>query len=366
VKSEDTAPARRHDVTQETAVTFYKRLQHKSCCAATPARDRIKDHQSLALCQIASPTTHALLVPLTALKMSNYQQAVVPLTVAPIAPPGVTGLPQANTNTNPTPAAQTNGPPQSFAQDHWTRYHHLKGVEGAKNALIEDVLSRYDAVMLQCQNLINEQNAQTARSNASAHDSALLGQQAEYIRYLENLMNGNPFVVVIVDGNNFLFNDAFIRDGEIGGRAAAVVFKDELTEWVFKSIEDPPNGFKILIQVYADLKGLAGTFVRGGVIENMSTFGEFVRGFNTLFELVDIGGGNVDSRITGRPRVISCYLHHLQLCANVFQITLSFTSTITTAAKSSLAVLRSFWTRMLGRKTCSRDVWRCSKAFPRM
>jgi hypothetical protein len=35
-------------------------------------------------------------------------------------------------------------------------------MEGAKNALIEDVLTRYDALMLQCQDLINEQNAQTA------------------------------------------------------------------------------------------------------------------------------------------------------------------------------------------------------------
>lgn len=31
-------------------------------------------------------------------------------------------------------------------------------------ALIEDVYSRYDALMLQCQSLINEQNAQTART----------------------------------------------------------------------------------------------------------------------------------------------------------------------------------------------------------
>lgn len=300
-------------------------------------------------------------------KMSNYPQAVVPLIRAPIAPPGATGLPQANTNTNPTPATQMNRPPQSFSQDYWARYHQFKGFEGAKNALIEDVLTRYDAVVLQCQHLIDQQNAQTARTNASSNQiSALAAQQAEYIRYLENLMNSNAFVVAIVDGNNFLFNDAFIRDGELGGRAAAVVFKDELTKWVFKGIEDPPNGFKILIQVFADFKGLAGTLVRGGVIENTSTFDEFVRGFNTLFELVDIGAGNLDSRITGRLRVISCYPHNLNLCANVFQITSSFTPMTTSAAKSSLAVLRSFWARMLGRKTCSRNVWRCSKAFPPM
>lgn len=321
-----------------------------------------KTTKAFARCQIASSTTHLPRVTSMAPKMSNNQQAVIPLIRAPIAPPRA-GLPQANTNTNPTPAAQTNRPPQSFAQDLWNRYHQLKSVEGVKDAFIEDILTRYDtvvlqcqhlvneqsaqaartnAVMLQCQNLINEQNAQTARNNASADDAALAAQQASYIDYLQTLMNSNAFVVAIVDGNNFLFNDAYIRDGELGGRTAAVLFKDVLTEWVFKSVEDPPNGFKILIQVFADSKGLAGTLVRGGVIENTSTFDNFVRGFNTLFELVDIGASNVDSRITGRPRVISCYPHHLNLCANVFQITSSSTPMTTSAAKSSLAVLRSF------------------------
>lgn len=248
--------------------------------------------------------------------MSNYQQAVVPLTVAPIAPPGVTGLPQNNTNTKPTPVAQTqtNGSSQSFAQDHWTHYHHLKGVEGAKNALIEDVLTRYDALMRQCQNLLEEQNAQTARNNAASNrDSALQElqmlqeQQVEYINHLQTLMNGNPFVVVVVDGNNFLFNDAFIRDGEEGGRRAAVVFKNEVTEWVSQSIEEPPSDFKIMIKAYADCKSIAGTFMRSGVIQNMSTFGDFVRGFNTLYDFVNIGDSDVNNKIGGRLRSHASY-----------------------------------------------------------
>jgi hypothetical protein len=235
--------------------------------------------------------------------MSNSRSAVIPLTAAHAAPPGVIGSQQNNINANMAPAAPTNGRSRSFAQDHWDRYDKLRGVDDAKNALVEDILSRYDAVMRQCQNLIDEQNEQNAREirNRRRNDvTALLNQQAEYITHLQNLMNSNPFIVVVVDGNNFLFNDAFIRDGEEGGRRAAVLFKDEVTEWVTKSVEQPPADFKILIKVYADFKGLAGTFMSGGVIEKMSTFGEFARGFNTLFEFVDIGDGDVNNRLIGK------------------------------------------------------------------
>jgi len=232
--------------------------------------------------------------------MSNSHSAVIPLTLAQAAAPGVIGSQQNNINTNMTPAALTNGRSQSFAQDHWDRYDQLKGVDGAKNALIEDVLSRYDAVMRQCQNLINEQDAREIRNKRRNDVTALLNQQAEYINHLQNLMNANPFIVVVVDGNNFLFNDAFIRDGEEGGRRAAVLFKDEVTEWVTKSVEQPPSDFKILIEVYADFKGLADTFMRGGVIEKMSTFGDFARGFNALLDFVDVGDGDVNNKLVGR------------------------------------------------------------------
>lgn len=223
--------------------------------------------------------------------MSNHRSAVIQIIVTPAPAPGVIGSSQ--NNTNMAPAAPTNGASYSYAQDHWTRYSHLKGVEDAKNTLIEDVLSRYDAVVRQLKGLIDEQNA------SNSNESAIMHQQAEYIVYLQNLMNGNPFVVVVVDGNNFLFNDAFIRDGEKGGRSAAVAFKDELTEWVPKDVEDAPSDFKILIKVYADFKGVASAYMKGGVIEKVSTLAEFARGFNTLFDFVDIGSGDANSKIVG-------------------------------------------------------------------
>lgn len=56
-----------------------------------------------------------------------------------------------------TSLAPTDGASQSYAQNLWGRYAQPKGVDGTKNALIEDVLSRYNTVMRQCQTLVDAQ-----------------------------------------------------------------------------------------------------------------------------------------------------------------------------------------------------------------
>lgn len=220
---------------------------------------------------------------------NNNNLASVPRTA------GAIGLP----TTGRTPTAATNGTAhsQSYAQDHWIRYNRVKEVEDAKNALIEDILSRYDAVVRQCNSLVEEQNGGAAV--ASPGDKNYQQQQSDYILYLQGLLDGNPFVTVLIDGNSLLFDDAFFRDGVEGGRRAAVVFRDELTDWVPNNVEHPPSDFKVVVKVYADFKGLAGAFMRGGVIESPSTFGEFARGFNGLFDFVDVGSGDVSSRMDG-------------------------------------------------------------------
>ena len=53
------------------------------------------------------------------------------------------------------------------------------------------------------------QNAREIHISRGNRVSALLHEQTEYIAYLQKLLNTNPFIVVVVDGNNFLFNDAW-------------------------------------------------------------------------------------------------------------------------------------------------------------
>jgi hypothetical protein len=63
------------------------------------------------------------------------------------------------------------------------------------------------------------------------------------------------------------------------------------------------------IKVYADFRGLADILLRNGTLENLFTLGDFARGFNSLFDFVDIGGGDVNEKIVGAYSVTD-----LQLC----------------------------------------------------
>jgi hypothetical protein len=244
--------------------------------------------------------------------MNNYLPPI-PRNIAPI------GSPQANTKS----ATTTNRTAYSYAQDHWTRYGTLKGVEDAKNTLIEDILSRYDAVVRQCNTLAEEQNASAGR-DSSANKNKMYQELQEanaFVTHLQNLMNGSPFITMVIDGNSLLFDEAFVHDGENGGRRAAMVLKDELTDWVPTSVKHAPSDFKIMVKVCANFKYLAGTYMRAGVIDSPSTFGDFSRGFNTLFDIIDIGNGDVNSKVVGMLQ-----LHPFKAPCNIVSVLTSFRS----------------------------------------
>lgn len=211
---------------------------------------------------------------------------------------GVIGAPSPSTT---TASMATNGHTPSFAQDHWDRYAYLKSVEDAKNALIEDILCRYDAVVRQCNSLIEEQGAQSCDKPRVNGEQPTYQDQAEYIVYLQGLMDSNPFVTVVVDGNSLVFRDDLVRGGLDGGRRAAVMLRDELIEWIPKNVEHAPSEVKVVVKVYADLKSLATRFVKTGVIAKSSIMGDFARGFNSLYEFVDIGTCDVGGKVVGKP-----------------------------------------------------------------
>ena len=197
-----------------------------------------------------------------------------------------------NSSTKPDGSAHLSG------SDHWLCYAQLRGVEDTKNNFIQDMLTRYDSVLRQCQDLINQQDARRdSISDITAHE-LLISQQN--VAHMQRLLDREPFVTVLIYGNSLIFKDAFLRDGERGGRQAAVELRDAVAQWVPDNIISPPAEFRINIKVYADFKGLAGILLRNGTIDNLLTLGDFARGFNSLFDFVDIGGGDVNNKLVGK------------------------------------------------------------------
>jgi hypothetical protein len=233
--------------------------------------------------------------------------------LAPLPLPlSTTAIASAKTNGS----AKSDGSAHSSGSDHWLRYAQLRGVEDTKNNFIQDILTRYDSVLRQCQDLINQQDTRRdSISDNTAHDLLVCQQN---VAHMQRLLDREPFVTVLIDGNSLIFKDAFLRDGEKGGRRAAIELQDEIAQWVPGSIISPPAEFRMNIKVYADFRGLAGTLLRAGIIDDLLILGDFARGFNSLFDFVDIGGGDINNKLTGAYPTI---VHDADCCCCCLMLT---------------------------------------------
>ncbi|KPI45617.1 F-box protein pof6 [Cyphellophora attinorum] len=176
-------------------------------------------------------------------------------------------------------------------------------------ALVEDVRSDYDELMLQHERDANKQkrhkledlHAQVAsltleRNEAlrqshqledlAAQVSSLAQERDEILRRQRR----DQFALVLIDGDDVLFNDSYISDGMTGGARAA---KDLYAAIVrhLKPRGDYEHDYKIQLRIFLNLAGLAGTYTNAQIIPDSSVFGKFVQGFNRkeLFEVVDAG-----------------------------------------------------------------------------
>lgn len=100
-----------------------------------------------------------------------------------------------------------------------------------------------------------------------------------------------------------VFEDHFLRLGEEGGRQSATVLSSAVTQWS-SNLADCPKDVKIVVRVYANLKGLAKVCHDSGIVDHPAKLEDFARGFTrgkTLCDFVDVGPGKdrADGKITG-------------------------------------------------------------------
>ncbi|KAI6903895.1 hypothetical protein KC318_g7840 [Hortaea werneckii] len=100
----------------------------------------------------------------------------------------------------------------------------------------------------------------------------------------------DPFVMVLVDGDGYVFNDDFIRRGAEGGQKAAQSLKDNINRSLrWKGLE----GCQIMVRVYANLVGLSKSLAKAGLAgkekRSLATFAASFTQSNDLFDFVDAG-----------------------------------------------------------------------------
>jgi hypothetical protein len=100
----------------------------------------------------------------------------------------------------------------------------------------------------------------------------------------------NPFVLVLVDGDGYIFNDIFLSQRADGGGPAAQALNDEVKASLRrKGLEH----CQVMVRVYANVFGLSRALSKTGVVgADSRSLAPFIAGFNRsygLSEFIDAG-----------------------------------------------------------------------------
>ncbi|KAH9905698.1 hypothetical protein F4778DRAFT_675488 [Xylariomycetidae sp. FL2044] len=95
----------------------------------------------------------------------------------------------------------------------------------------------------------------------------------------------NPFVLVLVDGDGYIFKEDFIRAGAEGGTRAAQQINDAVKPSLLrKGLE----GCQIMVRIYADLVGLSKVLSKHGQCgPEKRSLAPFIASFNRSYGLTD-------------------------------------------------------------------------------
>ncbi|KAF1970993.1 hypothetical protein BU23DRAFT_537170 [Bimuria novae-zelandiae CBS 107.79] len=165
----------------------------------------------------------------------------------------------------------------------WARIDKIFRNDQEKNQVIEELMTRYEYVTQEYQRLLS-----------SPSDQLQVQQLKQQLAGVQAALERNPFVMILIDGDGMIFANEFLLKGLVGGKEAAATLYRQVVTYIERETETIPTTSRVLCRVYANVKGLAETLVRAGLIEEVSHFEEFVRGFTngrTLFDFIDVGPG---------------------------------------------------------------------------
>ncbi|KAL4923945.1 CCCH zinc finger protein [Aspergillus undulatus] len=202
------------------------------------------------------------------------------------------------------------------ARSYFERYQQLNSIEQKKDTLIEELIQRVTELerAYQQEQLDHEREKRFNR-DIQLHEMELM----EQLSRTKAVMNREPFIVVLLDGDGIIFRDDLLQLGEEGGRKAATELSFAVEDYVsdnFPSIVSP----KIITKMYVNMKALCDACVRGGVTTDPSILDEFARGFNgsfSLFDLIDVGSGKNAAydkiKDTFKLHLYNCHCHQIFL-----------------------------------------------------
>jgi len=114
-----------------------------------------------------------------------------------------------------------------------------------------------------------------------------------------------PFILVLIDGDGYLFQENYLKDPESGGADAAHRLLSEIKDVVTAArLQSMSFDYQVVVNVYANRRGLTGALLEAGIISRPNDLEAFFYKFTqsqTHFQFIDCGPGKerVDTKIRG-------------------------------------------------------------------
>ncbi|KAH9827470.1 zinc finger protein [Teratosphaeria destructans] len=183
----------------------------------------------------------------------------------------------------------------------WSRYESARLNDLVKNVLLEDVITRYENLVIKHNQYVKDHHRERELATNFVETEA---RYKGLLDHLQGLLNRDPFVLLLIDGDGLIFRSSYLRDGENGGRRAADALNRAVKRWTAENVVDCKTlDVKVVVRVFANIKGLATVCTNGGIISSPDVLEQFARGFtrgNNLFDFVDVGYGKdrADSKVS--------------------------------------------------------------------
>ncbi|KAK1060115.1 hypothetical protein LTR12_011142 [Friedmanniomyces endolithicus] len=162
----------------------------------------------------------------------------------------------------------------------------LRLISTQQQESLTQVLGKYEALVEDYRNL--KSDYEEARDSRERYKQMARGQERD------------PFVLVLVDGDGYVFEDDLVSNKDEGGQRAAQL----LDEAVKRSLRDRGlEHCRIMVRIYANLSGLSKALSRvnlaGNEKRSLAPFAANFTRTNDLFDFVDAGElkENADSKI---------------------------------------------------------------------
>jgi hypothetical protein len=135
----------------------------------------------------------------------------------------------------------------------------------------------------------------------------------------------NPFVLVLVDGDGYIFHDQYLKNPESGGGDAAHRLLSEVRDCINAAqLHSLPPDSEIVVNIYANKRGLTGALLDAGTIPNSTDLENFLCKFTqsqAYFQFVDCGPGKerVDAKVRGAENLQSYQTFLLTLMPETYR-----------------------------------------------